>query len=257
MHPLNKNAESCDQLTECFFFGMRDEEAFLQERDEAEMELCAKLQWLVNYWLAPDCARPYTGTETFWNVQHYASRRLGPIKWSVFDDATRRFIIFRGYSIGTCLPVPFPILISGDTRPVVINAVPYIAWRIARGSICSFLNTDKDIIVSGYSIGTASAMLTATHNSNIKRMYLFSPFPFCERKFFDTIRVSYIQIWLQGDYLTRCYNPIFVISSRNTLVLPAQRKFSTIFGYHSSESIALSISEHPEALAKEMSRIAV
>ena len=222
---------------------MEEAETFIWPPNWDETILCAKLQWLVNNLLVPDCGEAVQGMDVFstLGVYHLASERHGLVMWSVFENNRSRFIVFRGYAMGTLLPLPFPVFPSmPKTRRVMVNAIPYYAWKHCRTVIESYISSVKETVVSGYSIGTASAMLTAAHFP-VTRIHLFSPFPFCEAKFFDNISVPFVQVWLFGDRLTSCYNPFFVISRVNQMTLRSLKQFSTVFGYHSTHSIVLTL----------------
>lgn len=189
-----------------------------------EVELCARLQWLVNCVLIRDWSPPVTGgAQTPWGVQHVASHRAGPVLWAVFDShaTRRRYIVFRGYAPATLLPLPLPLpfLTSRTWRPSLVNGTSLLTWRLALGRIRGCFETAYAVVLSGYSVGASYAVLTALDARACARVLLYSPFPFCSPGLFDAIPCDYRQVWIDGDHLTRLYSPLFRVAPSHQMRL--------------------------------------
>ena len=223
-----------------------------------EKYLCAKLQWLVNNVLVTDEGDVVqTLSEPVWGVTLSASVRQGTVMWSVFDGPTTRYLVFRGYAMGTLLPLPIPARRGKDK--CIVNRLQFDAFRTALPIIEQHVTTtEKEVVASGYSVGTAPATLTAMHfASYVARVYVFSPFPFAESRFFARLSVPYTQIWLRGDSLVNCYFPMFRILRGHRRVHRAYKCFWTVFGYHSTQTIALTLAgDERYDLLHDMRRLA-
>lgn len=223
-----------------------------------ETSLCAKLQWVTNYALLCDGSLPRATGGRFWGVEHVGSETLGVTRFAVFDDDARRILVFRGYSCGTWLPLPIPSWprINGET--VRVNRIPYESWRAAEPTIRRWCarRGERELVLCGYSIGTAPALLTAAADgTDPDRIYLLSPFPFCGRALFKHVRAPMTQVWLEGDRLTRCYAPLYSIAPRGRRPTRSPIAYRSVFGYHNTMAIALALASDRDELRQEMNDI--
>lgn len=225
-----------------------------------ETSLCAKLQWVTNYVLLTDGAPPKAAGGHFWGLEHAGSATLGVTRFAVFDDDTRRILVFRGYSCGTWLPLPIPYWSRVNGELVRVNRIPYKSWKAAEPTIRRWCleRGARDLVLCGYSVGTAPALLTATANgsrTDPDRIHVLSPFPFCGRALFKHIRAPMTQVWLNGDRLTGCYAPLYSIASRGRRPIPSPVAYSSVFGYHNTMSLALALADDRDGLRHEMGEI--
>lgn len=234
---------------------MEDERALLDLPIEPqETELCAKLQWCTNNIVTPN-EGPCVAEFSAWGVRLVGAETIGAVFFAVFDDdaLARRFIVFRGYVSGKKLPTPCPTLVQIEGATHLVNSQPWTAWCEARPAIEAYLqHADRLIVVTGYSVGSACAVLTTVCTRRVARVHLFSPFPFSDVQLVERMEVPYTQIWMRGDLLVWFYYPVFRIGSRNRSCRRAYKSFWTVFGYHNSKTIALSVSGCSATLQGEM-----
>ena len=226
------------------FFSDDDESASLIVTDETR--LCAKLQWTTNHIVTPDNG-PCASHFEHWNVKLVAAHRLGTVYFAVYDEmhGSRRFVVFRGYACGTPLPLPIPIVTSINGCRHILNWRQWRDWKRASRCIEMSLRCPaREIVITGYSIGTAYAVLSAVHHPHVvKRLHLFSPFPFSDARLVDRVTAEYVQLWLHGDPLVHCYSPLFRIGRRHRRRRQSYAHFCSPLKYHSSETIALSLND--------------
>lgn len=233
------------------------ENASLAPGADAELSLCAKLHWCTSHIIVPSFG-PMASRFKHWGVTLIAAERHGSVSFAVFEDdeATRRFIVFRGYACGTRLPTPCPVRVAIRGGQHMVNLHPWSAWYKTRHHIEPFATqTNLRVIVTGHSIGCAYAVFTAITVKAVASIYLFSPFPFADKRLTARIDVPCIQLWLRGDSLVWFYHPIFQMGARCRDERNAYKRFMTPFGYHNTQSIALSLSCSTQILQEEMSAL--
>ncbi len=198
---------------------------------------CALLQEATNRRILEDCAPPRIDTKVD-GLRCIDACRIGSVGWAVFQGDNARYIIFRGYTIGTRLPYPFRVRRTIMGMKHCVNFQPWNAWKRAERAIqrACVVNDDCALIVSGYSTGCAMAMLTSLHNAvSVSRVCLFSPFAFCDRDLWK--RVPHTAAWIQGDCLPTFYACFFAPPPRAHILMPTQFYFY-FFGMHDTRVIA-------------------
>ena len=209
---------------------------------------CSFLQYVVNYHSIPDLGSLPQRLNVSFIDQTFklvCSKVIGVVSFSVFESEYEtdafQFVIFRGYKLGTMLPLP----IWGrpkEFHPFLVSTQQFNAWKEAKDAIVSCIDVRKSVILSGYSTGSAYAFFTSVFVPSCSSLVMFSPLPFCERRVFDEMTtIPSFTIIIDGDTITNIYSCILSVDYANLIRIPSYKKFLTTFGYHNSITTFISV----------------
>lgn len=217
-------------------------------KEDSLILYCSFLQYVVNYHSIPDCGPLPQRLKVSFIDQTFklvCSKVIGVVSFSVFesDDQTDdfQFVIFRGYKLGTMLPLP-SLGRPKEFNPFLVSSQQFNAWKKAKDTIVSCIDVRKSVILSGYSIGSAYAFFTSVFVPGCSNLVMYSPLPFCERRVFDEMTtIPSVTIIVDGDRITNIYSCIFSVDYANLIRIPSYKQFLTTFGYHNSITTLISI----------------
>lgn len=221
-------------------------------KEKSMIRSCAYLQYIVNYHSVPNIGTPLQNLNLEFRGERFnllCSKSIGTVSFSCFEsdeDVNCQFLIFRGYKLGDRLPLPFARRLE-ELHNSLVNAQQFVAWKRARKEISACVDTSKNVIISGYSIGAAFAFFTSVFVTGLSPLIMFSPLLFCERKLFEELVIpSSFMILIDGDLVPSIYSCLFSLDNKNLIRIPSHKKYQTFFGYHNSRTILSSVLRHFE-----------
>ena len=212
------------------------------------ISLCAKLLWLITESVCPAYRKPLR-TINIWNVRLISTHIHRGVIWAVFEDSSTRYVCFRGHVPYDPLPLPHWKCVTD--QKLRVNVQQYNAWLKVTAHISSCLKTHRKIVLSGYSMGAAAAILTSRFLKTCATC-VFSPFPFCEPTLIETMRGPLVQVWMYKDWMVHFYSPLFQNSRHNVIVLVPPPRHGGFCARHRIRTICMSITNDPESFKRKV-----